>query len=109
MSIESITTEYKLKNNLTVLSDYDEKLIRSIQKLRNGYAEELSKRKCSVFLKEPVLVSVFDNKNTEKEIKKTKVKNTSAVNICEAIQMNGNRCKSKAKLGDKFCGRHCKK
>ena len=28
--------------------------------------------------------------------------------ICQAIQMNGNQCKAKAKDG-KFCGRHCKK
>lgn len=109
MSIESITEEYKIKNGLVDLSDYDTKLIKSIKKLREGYANELSKRKCSVFLKEPVVVSVFDKTNKDKELKKTKTKTQVCGSICEAIQMNGNPCKAKSKPGNKFCGRHCKK
>ena len=103
MSIETITEEYKNKNNLNELSEYDFKLINSIQKLREGYSNELSKRRCSIFLKEPIAVSVFDKKSNK--IEKTIEEDTS---ICQAIQMNGNQCKAKAKDG-KFCGRHCKK
>jgi len=104
MSIESITNEYKIRNGLDELSNYDNKLINAIFKLRNGYGEELKKRKCSVFLKEPIIVSVFDKKNKNE-------KNENKVNsiICEAVQMNGNNCKAKAKHGEKFCGRHSKK
>ena len=63
MSIESITEEYIIKNHISNLSEYDMKLIKSIQKLRSGYANELSKRKCSIYLKEPIVVSVFDKNN----------------------------------------------
>lgn len=109
MSIETITAEYKLRNKLTTLSEYDLKLIRSICKLREGYSIELSKRKCSIFLKEPPVESIFDKTNKEKETKKSDTKSSTTVSICEAIQMNGNKCKSKTKNGEKFCGRHCKK
>ena len=109
MSLEAITQEYKTRNNTTQLTEYDFKLIKSIQKLREGYANELSKRKCSIFLKEPIVVSVFDKNTKEKESKKIEKKTKECVIICEAIQMNGNQCKAKAKPGEKFCGRHCKK
>ena len=110
MSVESITNEYKIRNKLDELSDYDIKLIKSIYNLRNGYAEELKKRKCSIFLKDPVIVSVFDKQNKEKnEKKEKKTKELAMVVICEAVQMNGNKCTAKAKSGEKFCGRHCKK
>ena len=108
MSFESITEEYKVRNEITELSEYDIKLIKSIKKLRDGYSQELSKRRCIVFLKDPIVFSVFDKKIQEKATKK--VENTIETDtiICQAIQMNGNQCKAKAKDG-KFCGRHCKK
>lgn len=111
ISIESITEEYKIRNAITDLSDYDFKLIKSIFKLKNDYANEISKRKSIIFLKEPIIVSVFDKSNIEKEKKKSEIKTKIEVstNICEAVQMNGKNCKSKAKSGEKFCGRHCKK
>ena len=40
MSLEAITQEYKTRNNTTQLTEYDFKLIKSIQKLREGYANE---------------------------------------------------------------------
>ena len=111
MSIESITQEYKMKNELDELSNYDNKLIKSIFNLRNNYADELKKRKCSVFLKDHIVTSVFDKQNKEKNDKKEKQNKEVAdcTTICEAVQMNGKNCKSKAKPGEKFCGRHCKK
>ncbi len=112
MSIETITEEYKIRNGITAdLTDYDLKLIKSIKNLREGYANELSKRKCSIYLKEQMVVSVFDKNSKEKESKKaeTKSKMKTELTICEAVQMNGNPCKAKAKDGGKFCGRHCKK
>ena len=107
MTIESITEEYKLRNNLTELTTYDVKLINSIKKLREGYENELSKRKCSIFLKEPIVVSVFDKNNKEKETSKNNEKTCSS--ICQAIQMNGKACTAKTKDGSTFCGRHIKK
>ena len=79
--------------------------------MRNNYADELKKRKCCVFLKEPIIVSIFDKQNNKKNDKKEKQKKEVSVcsTICEAVQMNGKNCKSKAKSGEKFCGRHCKK
>ena len=110
MSIESVTEEYKVRNNLQHLSDYDIKLINSIKNLRECYSNELSKRKCSIFLKDPIVVSVFDKNTKEKESKKAETKNINSTSvICEAVQMNGKSCKAKAKPGEKFCGRHCKK
>ena len=109
MSLETITEEYKLRNNIFNLSDYDTKLIKSIQKLRERYSSELSKRKCTIYLKEQIVVSVFDKKTKEKESNKIETKNKLSANICEAIQMNGKKCTAKSKLGENFCGRHCKK
>ena len=109
MSLESVTEEYKIRNNVHELTEYDLKLIKSITNLRNKYAIELTKRKCSIFLKEPIVVSVFDKSTKKKELKKAETKSTACVAICEAVQMNGNACKAKSKPGEKFCGRHCKK
>ena len=109
MSYEIVENEYKIRNSKIELTDYDIKLIKSIVKLRLNYANELSKRKCSIFLKEPIITSVFDKTNEKKEKKKKENKIECDIIICEAIQMNGKKCTAKSKPGEKFCGRHCKK
>ena len=108
-TFETISDEYKLRNKINVLTDYDVKLVQSILKLRKNYSNELENRKCSVFLKEPIETSIFDKKNKKQAETTKKEKLEETPKICEAIQMNGNQCKAKSKSGQQYCGRHCKK
>ena len=117
-TIEVLTAKYvkdtygKRKHELT---DYDRKFINSLQKFQISYANELSKRRCTVFLKEPLSYSIFEEPAaTKKTESKSKSKTTAAATaevgtdaICKAIKISDNKqCTRKAKAGCDFCGHH---
>ena len=112
-TIEQITEKYTLRtygSKDAELTEYDKKLVRSIKKLREGYASELAKRKCAIFLKVRPITSLFQAKKEEQERKqKQKIEVKADVLICSATKLDGHQCTAKAKPGEKFCGRHLKK
>lgn len=112
MDIDTIRNDYILKKypgvSQPTITDYDEKMIKSIFVLRTSYQDEFEKRRCSVMLKEIPRSSIFEKQQTKpKKENITEIKNSSS--ICTAILMNGKPCTCKAKPGESFCGRHLKK
>lgn len=104
--IDLIKREYKSRNNIVELNDFDTKLIESIQKLRIGYSSELNNRKCSKFLSTAPLTSIFEQKKkTKGNIKQ--IKDEIQIVRCTAnILKDGSQCKFNAKIGEILCGRH---
>jgi len=113
-TIESITADYCTRNNKTNenLSVEDKKVINVIFKVKQSYATQLEKRKCSILLEKPPQ-SYETKTETSLEVKPkvNQPKKEPAVDllICKAVTMKGTPCKSKAKPGCEFCGKHMPK
>ena len=96
---EYATRSYGKKSSVEQLSDWDFKLIESINKMRISNKEALTKRKCIVFLEDPPEQIIVKPRNVDE--KKT-------ILLCSATKMDGQTCGAKAKPGKCFCGRHAK-
>ena len=116
---EIVTRDYCMKNNINEndLSAQDEKVINVILKVRTSYATQLEKRKCTILLEKPPqsyetkseqsIVTQAPSKPTKKP--KVDAEPCADVLMCKAVTMKGTACKSKAKPGCEFCGKHMPK
>lgn len=95
---------YGLPMDKCELEEYDIKLIKAITKFKASYAEQISKRKCTMYIPiESCPVSVPETIKHKKVVKAP-----TEVLYCKATKMDGNPCTAKAKPGCEFCGRHNK-
>ena len=108
MDTETIRAEYIKRNNISVMSSDDERLVNAIAKVRNKYAEELQKRKTTKMISIDEITNICE-KQVIKSEPKTKTKKETEVVFCQATKMDGNKCTAKAKPGCVFCGRHLPK
>lgn len=101
-------SEY-VSNNKPV-SDYDMKMIFTIQKLRNSYKKYEKSVKTAMLTRYEI-----DNLNATKNVpivKMTKEKPSKekpVMKYCPAIKMDGQVCNCKIQNNGNFCGRHLKK
>ena len=102
MSADEVRTEYMKRNNISTVTNEDERLIKAIVNLRKNYANELEKRKTVLLIEHN---EVFNEPVIKQEIQKPSV----VVHYCKAIKMDGNKCTAKAKPNCEFCGRHLPK
>jgi len=91
------------------LSDYDMRMIHTMNRLRSSYDTYRNDRRRTM------LSNIRDIAPPVSQVPK-KVKDTSAivksrepVMTCRAIKMNGEKCTAKTKNGTEFCCRHSKK
>ena len=110
-TINSITDDFCIRNKKTIesLSDEDNKVINVIFKVKQSYASQLEKRKCTILLTKPP--QSYDTKaetslEINPKVQKTAEKISSSVIICKALTMKGDPCKFQAKPGCEFCGKH---
>ena len=113
-TIEAITADYCTRNNVTNenLSVEDQKVINVIFKVKQSYATQLEKRKCSILLEKPPQSYETKTETTlevKPKVQKTSQPEKESVTICKAITMKGTPCKSKAKPGCEYCGKHLPK
>ena len=89
-----------------------EKLLQTGKKLRDSYKNIKENRRRTMLIKRrPIETKIVKEKKPETKIakeKKIKEKNNDEIIVCKAYNMNGDKCKCKAKL-DGLCGRHMKK
>ena len=101
-------------SNNKPMSDYDMKMIFTIQKLRNSY------KKCEKGVRTAMLTRYeIDNMNATQDVPVVKMKEKPAkekppkekpiVKYCPAIKMDGQVCNCKIQNDGTFCGRHSKK
>jgi hypothetical protein len=83
---ENIYTERTYGISQYPLTDFDKIVFSSLQDFYINEKEEIDKRKCNIFL----------DKIVPNTVHKT----------CQFIKKNDEKCKLKAKSGEKFCGRH---
>lgn len=96
------------KNEL--VSDYDMKMIYTMQKLKNSYKKFDKSVKTTMLTRYEV-----DNMSATQEVPIIKVtkpkppKDEIKVTFCPAIKMDGKRCNCKIQNNNPFCGRHSRK
>ena len=88
------------------LSEFDEKMIMSIQKIRAKYAE--SKRSFTILVSDDTGYRLQTNTETLVPIPQPIISIVTS-STCQAIKMDGCVCNAKLKNGNEFCGRHTKK
>lgn len=95
------------------LTDYDIRMIYTMNKLQNSYNEHQVGRKKTILsnLKDIEKERDRNPPPQPKNIveKKVQSKPASTHETCRAIKMNGEKCTAKAKNGTQFCCRHGKK
>ena len=97
-------------DNHEPVSDYDMKMICTIQKLKNSYKKFDKSVKTTMLTRYEV-----DNITATQEVPSVKVakpkppKVEIKVTFCPAIKMDGKRCNCKIQNNNPFCGRHSKK
>ena len=94
------------------LTEYDVRMIHTMNRLRKSYDTHLSTRKRTV------LSSINDIERDRElqplplpknRVKPVVAKPAAVPETCRAIKMNGDKCTAKAKNGTQFCCRHSKK
>ena len=113
MDRSSIEKMYIKRNDRTILSSDDERLITAIYNLRKNYASDLEKRHSTILIdaKDVRIAPIIKKNETKNEkVTKSKIKDSNqTVQYCQATKMDGNQCTAKAKTGCVFCGRHLPK
>ena len=87
-------------------NEFDKKLEKSIKKLKEAYATQFAKKKCTKFVSiedRPQIIELTKKKPVQK---KTIKKSSSPKMICKATKMDGKKCTASAKDCSDFCGRH---
>lgn len=92
------------------LTDYDIRMIHTMNKLRKSYDTHTSQRSRTVLCSINVIERDRESqiplpRNQQKKAPKAVV----VQEICRAVKMNGEKCTAKAKNGTQFCFRHSKK
>lgn len=97
------------------ITDMDQKIIASMDKLQKSYANCRDKKVKTVLIeyqRAPIFTSseTLESTKQAKSVRNQVPKKESNVlkTECRAIKMNGDKCTAKTKCGD-FCARHMKK
>ena len=94
------------------LTEYDIRMIYTMNRLRKSYDNHASKRKRTVLSSINVIERDRELQTPplpKNQQKKTCSKPITVPEICRAVKMNGEKCTAKAKNGIQFCCRHSKK